>query len=45
MTMTLSIHGMRVPVAKLGRAFAEFVRDTENERLFNHSRSSTKVAS
>ena len=32
-----SIHGIKVPDSKLGRAITEFVRDTENDLLFNHS--------
>ena len=35
--MTLSIQGIQVPETKLGRAVTDFVRDTENELLFNHS--------
>lgn len=32
-----SIKGIKVPDSKLGRAITEFVRDSENELLFNHS--------
>jgi len=32
-----SIHGIKVPDSKLGRAITEFVHDTENDLLFNHS--------
>jgi hypothetical protein len=35
--MTLSIQGIQVPDTKLSWAVTEFVRDTENELLFNHS--------
>ncbi|WP_267361567.1 MULTISPECIES: HD domain-containing protein [unclassified Methylobacterium] len=35
--MTVSIQGIQPPDSKLGRAVTEFVRDTENELLFNHS--------
>lgn len=31
------IEGIKVPDSKLGRAITEFIRDTENELLFNHS--------
>lgn len=31
------IHGVYIPDSKLGRAITEFVRDTENDLLFNHS--------
>ena len=31
------IHGIKIPDSKLGRAITEFVRDTENDLLFNHS--------
>jgi hypothetical protein len=31
------IHGVAVPDSTLGRAITEFVRDTENDLLFNHS--------
>ena len=32
-----SINGIKVPDSKLGRAITEFIRDTENDLLFNHS--------
>jgi HD domain len=32
-----SILGIKVPDSKLGRAITEFIRDTENDLLFNHS--------
>lgn len=35
--MTISIRGIHLPDGKLGRAVTEFVRDTENDLLFNHS--------
>jgi HD superfamily phosphodiesterase len=35
--MTISIQGIQVPDTKLSRAVTEFVRDTENDLLFNHS--------
>jgi HD superfamily phosphodiesterase len=35
--MAHPIQGIVVPDTKLGRAITEFVRDTENELLFNHS--------
>ncbi|MCQ8278548.1 HD domain-containing protein [Acetobacteraceae bacterium KSS8] len=34
---TANIHGIKVPDSRLGRAITEFIRDTENELLFNHS--------
>ena len=34
---TLDVNGIRVPDSKLARAITEFVRDTENDLLFNHS--------
>jgi hypothetical protein len=33
----LGIEGVSIPDSKLGRAITEFIRDTENELLFNHS--------
>jgi hypothetical protein len=35
--MARSIGGVTIPDSKLGRAVTEFVRDTENDLLFNHS--------
>lgn len=35
--LNTSIHDIRVPDTKLSRAITEFVRDTENDLLFNHS--------
>jgi hypothetical protein len=35
--MSNSINGVAIPDTKLGRAVTEFVRDTENDLLFNHS--------
>src|ERR1700712_3274512 len=35
--MSKSINGIAIPDTKLGRAVTEFVRDTENDLLFNHS--------
>src|SRR3978361_1017106 len=35
--MSKSINGIQIPDTKLGRAVTEFIRDTENELLFNHS--------
>jgi len=32
-----SVRGVAIPDSRLGRAITEFVRDTENELLFNHS--------
>ena len=32
-----SVQGVSIPDSRLGRAITEFVRDTENELLFNHS--------
>lgn len=32
-----AIAGVKVPDSKLGKAITEFIRDTENDLLFNHS--------
>jgi len=32
-----TVQGVTIPDSKLGRAITEFVRDTENDLLFNHS--------
>ena len=32
-----SVQGVTIPDSRLGRAITEFVRDTENDLLFNHS--------
>ncbi len=34
---TLNVNGVTIPDSKLARAITEFVRDTENDLLFNHS--------
>ncbi|MDE1907353.1 MAG: HD domain-containing protein [Rhodospirillales bacterium] len=35
---TAGIHGIKIPDSPLGRAITEFIRDTETDLLFNHSR-------
>jgi UTP:GlnB (protein PII) uridylyltransferase len=35
--MTQNIHGIRIPDSKIARETTEFIRDTENDLLFNHS--------
>lgn len=37
MTNSLTIQGISIPDSQLCRAITEFIRDTENELLFNHS--------
>lgn len=34
---TLDVNGVKIPDSKLARAITEFIRDTENDLLFNHS--------
>ncbi|KEA52985.1 phosphohydrolase [Mangrovibacter sp. MFB070] len=35
--MTFHVQGIRIPDSKLARETTEFIRDTENDLLFNHS--------